>query len=229
MTRAILLASAALFASAPALAGHHEAKEKAEAAEAVESAGFAIPSGTYALDKTHASLTWKVSHLGLSDYTARFTDFDANVELNAEDPAQSTLSVTINPASVETDYPGEEDFDAKLRSEEWFNTENFPAITFTSTGIEVLEGDKAKISGDLTFLGETLPVTLKAKLRGQYEQHPFISVPAFGISAKTKIKRSDFGMTTYVPPEGSTMGIGDDVAVYIEAEFVGAAPAADAE
>ena len=173
-----------------------------------------MPSGTYKLDKTHASLTWKVSHLGLSKYTARFTDFDASIQFDANNITQSQVTATINPASVKTDYPHPEkkDFDQKLTGKQWFNAEAFPAITFTSTQA-TRDGNSGTITGDLTFLGVTKAVTLHATFNGAYAAKPFSENPALGFSAHTTIKRSDWGFDTYVP------SIGDEVEIVIEAEF----------
>lgn len=177
-----------------------------------------MPAGIYKIDKTHASVTWKVSHLGLSNYTARFADIDATIDLNPTDPEKSTVTATINPASVKTDYPypDKKDFDQKLAShEEWFNADKFPKITFTSTHLEKTSETTGKLTGDLTFLGVTKPVTLDVTLNGVMEQQPFSQKPAIGFSATGTIKRSEWGLTTYVP------NIGDDVQIIIEAEFAG--------
>ncbi len=175
-----------------------------------------LPAGNYSLDKTHASLIWKVSHLGLSDYTARFTDFDADINYNAEDPTASTVKVTVNPLSVETDYPNaeEKDFNAKLATgEDWFNGENFPEITFTSTKITIGEDNTGKMRGDLTMLGMTKPLTLDVTFNGGYLEKPFAGVPAMGFSASGMIDRSEWGFDTYEP------SIGGDVKILIETEF----------
>ncbi len=74
------------------------------------------PSGAYVSDQPHTSLTWKVSHFGLSNFTARFVGIDAQLGWNAEDPSLSTLTVAVDPRSVRTDFPfpEQEDFDAKI-------------------------------------------------------------------------------------------------------------------
>lgn len=181
-----------------------------------ESPAKELPAGTYNLDNTHASLIWKVNHLGLSHYTARFTDFDATIDFNPEAIDQSHVTVTIDPTSVTTDYPNaeEKDFDAKLaKGEKWFNSEAFPEINFKSTGITITGDNTADITGDLTFLGITKPVTLDTTLNGAMKKQPFSKKPTLGFSATTTIKRSEWGFSTYVPT------IGDEVTVLIEAEF----------
>ncbi len=187
---------------------------QAKAQEATDLEG--MPSGLYELDKNHASLIWKVSHLGLSNYTARFTDFDIDIDFNAFEPAASRVRATIDPTSVETDFPEPEkkDFDKELAMKEsWFNAEQFPQITFMSTSVEKTGDNTGKVTGDLTFLGVTKPVTLDVVFNKAIGNHPFANKPALGFSATTTIKRSYFGLTTYIPQ------IGDEVEIIIEAEF----------
>jgi polyisoprenoid-binding protein YceI len=175
-----------------------------------------MPSGTYKLDKTHASVTWKVNHMGLSKYTARFTKMDASLDFDAKDPAQSKLVATIDPTSVKTDYPDadKKDFDKELaEGKDWFNGKKFPEIKFEAATIEISEENKGKIHGNLTFLGVTKPVTLNTSLNGAYLKMPYLKVPALGFSATTTIKRSDFNWKTYIPM------IGDEVEILIEVEF----------
>jgi polyisoprenoid-binding protein YceI len=175
------------------------------------------PSGAYVLEKNHASLTWKVKHLGLSNYTARFTRFDVQVSYNAEDITKSTLTATVDPTSVETDFPNPEaeDFDKKVSTDAKFmNASAFPEIKFVSTGIEKTGENTGKIMGNLTFLGVTKPMTLDATLNAAMDKHPMAGVPVLGISATGMVKRSEFGLKELVP------FIGDDVQLIIEAELV---------
>ena len=103
-------------------------------------------AATYTLDPNHASLTWRVKHFGLSNYTARFTKFDATLQFNPDDASATSLTATIDPTSVETDYPGDfkaghpdspyNTFDEEIgNSPDYFNAGAFPQITFTSTEI----------------------------------------------------------------------------------------------
>lgn len=178
---------------------------------------IALPSGTYQLDPTHGSLFWTVNHFGLSNYTARINRFDASVELDAEDITQSTLTATIDLTTLDTDYPFPEqaDFNAELQNADWLNTEVFPQATFVSTQIVKTGDTTAEITGDLTFLGQTLPVMLDATLVGFLEQHLMVEAPAFGIQATGTFDRSEFGLTTFAPM------VGTDVTITINAEFIG--------
>ncbi|MCH9807571.1 MAG: YceI family protein [Alphaproteobacteria bacterium] len=176
-----------------------------------------VPAGTYKVDPTHASLTWKVSHIGLSNYTARFTKMTADLTFDPAKLDQSKVSVTVDPKSIRTDYPfaDKKDFDKNLSTgEEWFNAGKHPEITFVSTKVEMTGPATAKVTGDLTLLGVTKPVVLDVKLNKAMKEQPFAKKPALGFSGTATIKRSDFGMTKYVPM------IGDEVQLLIEAEFL---------
>lgn len=177
---------------------------------------IAIPSGTYANDPTHTSLVWSVNHFGLSNYTARINGVDATVELDADNLTQSTLSATVNMSGVNTDYPFPEnaDFNAELRSENWLNTDAFPHATFTSTSITRTGDATALIEGDLTFYGQTLPITLDTKLIGVLESHPFTNSGAFGIAATGTFDRTAFGFSTFAPNASA------EVTLQINAEFL---------
>lgn len=175
-----------------------------------------LPAGTYGSDPYHTSLTWKVSHMGLSHYTARFKKVDAVVTLDPADITKSKVTATIDPNSIETDYVAtkEEDFNKKLsENADWLNSKKFPQIKFESTKIEKTSETTGLITGNLTFLGVTKPVVLDTTFVGGLTEHPFTKQAAFGISAKGKIKRSDFGFAGYIPV------IGDEVTIQIESEF----------
>jgi len=173
-------------------------------------------AGTYRLHPTHASLTWKVNHLGLSFYTARFTRFDATLDIDPAKPTDAKLTATVDVSSLETDYPNAEqkDFDKELvTAARWFNNGDHPDITFASTGLEMTGDNTAKLTGDLTFLGATHPVTLDVTLNGQI-MHPFANKPAMGFSAVGKLDRTTWGMSELVP------NVGAEVQLLIEAEFI---------
>ncbi len=175
------------------------------------------PSGTYVLEKTHASFAWKVKHMDLALYSARFTKFDATITYDAAKPTNSAVSVTVDPNSIRTDYPfpEKEDFDKKLATDaKIFNSAAFPEIKFVSTKLVSAGQNTGKLSGNLTFLGVTKPVTLTVELTGATKSHRFTKAPALGFSASGKIKRSDFGMTVF------TGAVADDVELEIHGEFI---------
>jgi len=177
----------------------------------------AMPSGIYKMDPTHASLIWKVNHMGLSNYTARFTKFDADILFDNQNPMNSKVKAEIDPTSIKTDYPNpeEKDFDKKLTEDtSWFNTGKYPTIKFLSTKLEKTSDTTGKLTGNLTFLGVTKPVVLDVTFNKALGNHPFANKPAFGFSATGHLNRSDFGMKTYIPT------VSDKVEIVIEAEFI---------
>lgn len=181
-----------------------------------------LTAGTYLLDRAHASLIFKVNHLGLSNYTARFTNFDAAIEFDPNNPVDSTLVATVDPTSIETDYPNFfPDFNAQLQNEQWLNTEAFPKITFHSTKIKRTGPKTADIIGTLNLHGVSRTITLNTTFNGGYEHSPYAlsDESRIGFSARGKLNRSDFGLTEAIPTTGSTLGVGDLVEIIIEAEF----------
>lgn len=176
------------------------------------------PAGTYGLEKTHASLIWRISHMGMSNYTARFKNFDATLKFDPKDFSRSSVQASIDLGSVETDFvPAEgRDFNAELRSEAFFNVAKFARASFASTRVTRTGPRSMRVLGDLTLLGVTRPATLDVTLNGSMKSHPFAKVPALGFSARGSIQRKAFGLN----PMPQLTGVADDVAIVIEAEFL---------
>lgn len=175
-----------------------------------------VPSGNYANDPAHTSVTWKVNHFGLSNYTARFTKVDAQLTLDAANPENSKLFVAIDPRSVRTDFPEptKKDFDKELGTGgDWFNGDKFPQIVFRATSLKRTSATTGTMTGDLTFLGVTKPMTFNVTLNGSFKEHPYTKKGAIGFSATATIKRSDWGLNTYLP------NLGDNVQILVESEF----------
>lgn len=199
-----------------------EGQDAPEAAAATaEAEPFKAPSGKYVIDKTHASLFFQVSHMGLSNYVMRFTQFDADINVDAQDITKSSVVLRIDPKSIRADYPndymkthadrGFRSWDEELAlSGRFLNANEHKEITFTSTKIEQTGPNTARITGDLTLVGQTHPVTLDAKLIGSTDKHVMNGRGAFGIVATTTFDRTQFGM--------SAMGSGT-VTLEFNAEF----------
>lgn len=177
-----------------------------------------VASGLYELEKTHAFLTWTVQHNGISGYTVNFTDFDADLVFDAETPANSQLSVSINPLMMNTNYPDAEkkvDWETELATDARFmNAEEFPTISFTSTGVEQTGDFEGTVSGDLTFLGVTKPVTLNVSYGGVANPPWFGQRDVIGFTASTTLNRSDFGQTSLAGV------ISDEVEIEFSGEFL---------
>ncbi len=174
------------------------------------SANIGVPSGTYVLEETHAYITFSYQHLGFSTPHVGFNTFDVTVELDAENPAKSSLGVSIDAASIDSRV---DEFDKHLRGDNFFDVAAHPRITFAATSIEMGEGNTALITGDLTIKGITHPVTLETTLN-KAANHPMRKVPTLGISALGKLKRSDWDLGAYAP------AVGDDVDLFITAELI---------
>lgn len=220
-----LAACGAAETTVPAADAQAPAAETATpAAEEAIAAPEMGPAGTYVLDPTHASLVWKVNHFGLSNYTARFTRLDATLEFNPDDASATSLTVTVDPSSVETDYPADfkathadspyDTFDEEIAQDPtFFNAGEYPEITFTSTEINPTGPATGTVTGDLTFLGVTRPVTLDVTYNGTATFPWAPDEPKIGFSATGTLKRSEFGLTKLVP------NVGDEVELLIEVEF----------
>lgn len=179
------------------------------------------PAGAYQLDKAHTSVVFRVSHLGFSMYTARFTRFDGVLHFDPTSPAAMTVEATIDASSLETDnLETSYDFDAILTGKDWLDAGQFPMITFRSSKVDLVSPNSAKVTGDLTMHGVTRPVELQVTYNGGYGSHPYDPGGArIGFSATGTIKRSEFGVSLGIPAPGTTMGVGDNVEVIIETEF----------
>lgn len=174
--------------------------------------------GAYSLEKNHAFLTWTVKHLGISDYTVNFTDFDANLNFNPDEPTASTISVTINPLAIETNYPDPEkkiEWEDKLtKGSSYFNADEFAQITFVSTGATTTGDFTGQVTGDLTFLGVTKPVTLDVTYNGVTNVPWFGQRDIIGFNASTTIDRTEFGLTA------NRSSVSSDVVIEFSGEFL---------
>lgn len=175
--------------------------------------GFAVPASAekFILDKPHTQIIFKVNHMGFSHSYGKFTDYKGEINFDETDPAKSNADVTIQTASLDLD---DDKWNEHMKSKDFFDVEQFPTMTFESTGIEKTGDKTANITGDLTLLGVTKPVTLAVQ-QNNMGKHPMKNVSATGFSASGKIKRSDFGMKGGIPM------VGDEVDIIIEVEAYG--------
>jgi len=191
-------------------------------ADNAPAAAARVPQGTYTIDKPHTSLIFRVSHMGFSTFTGRFTRLDARLETDPSKLTASNLNVTIDPTSIETDNAPEGFLDM-LRGKGWLDSAEFPEMKFQSTRVELTAASQIRVHGELTFHGVTKPIVLDARYNGGYAGHPMDPHARIGFSATGKFKRSDFGMTVGIPAPGSILGIGDEVEIVLETELSGPA------
>lgn len=157
----------------------------------------------YKIDPTHTATVFTWNHLGFSTPSANFSDIQGTIHVDNDQPAKSSVSVTIPVKSINTNVAV---LDTKLQGSDWFNVATYPNITFQSTKVETTDKKNFKISGNLTVKGITKPVVLDAVLNNQ-AQHPMLKVPAIGFNASTTIKRSDFDIAAFVPAVSDAIDI----------------------
>jgi polyisoprenoid-binding protein YceI len=180
------------------------------------------PAGTYALDKSHTNLGFRVSHLGFSHYTADFDKVDGKLTFDPANPSAMTVEATIDPKSLDLNTPPA-GFLTALMGKTWFDAAKFPTITFKSTKVEVTGPKTANVTGDLTLHGVTKPVTLATTFNGGYAPNAFDGA-RIGFSGHGTLKRSDFGMGYGLPAPGTNFGVSDNVDFIIETEFANGGP-----
>jgi polyisoprenoid-binding protein YceI len=191
----------------------------------------APPGGEYKLDKSHASLILRASHMGFSTYTTRFSRFDSELTFDPKSLPASRIVTTIDASSFEMDAAPQMCLDI-MKGPQMLDTAKYPQISFKSDRVRMTGNKTMEVTGTLTLHGVTRPMVLSATYNGGYAGMPRMDPHArVGFSAHGSFKRSDFGMTFGVPAPGTTMGVGDLVEFSIEAEFTGpalAVPAAGA-
>jgi polyisoprenoid-binding protein YceI len=177
-------------------------------------AGYTASAGAsekYQLDPTHASVLFGVSHLGFSKTFGRFNTIEGVFNLDQGSPENSTVEVTIDAASLDTNHAGR---DEHLRGKDFFNVTEFPKLTYKSTSVKLTGEKTAVVTGDLTMHGVTKPVPLEVTLVNQGPNPMDKSKIVAGFSARGALKRSDFGMGYAAPV------LGDDVEIIIEVDAI---------
>jgi polyisoprenoid-binding protein YceI len=162
---------------------------------------------TYELDPTHTYVSWRINHLGFSTQTGKWYATGSLV-LDKDHPENSKVNASIKIGDMVTGLP---DLDEHLKGKDFFDVAQFPTATFVSNKVEMLGTGKAKVYGTLTLHGIKKPSILMVTLNKAGE-NPISHKTEAGFSATTSLKRSDFGMKTYLPM------LGDDIDLTIEAE-----------
>jgi polyisoprenoid-binding protein YceI len=225
--RSGILAAAVLVATLGPQSGSSLAAESAGPPAIAPMA--APPAGAYKLDKSHASLVLRASHMGFSTYTTRFSRFDSELTFDPKNLPASKVVTTIDAASFEMDAAPQMCLDI-MKGPQMLDTAKYPQIVFKSASVRMTGAKSMEISGALTLHGVTRPMVLTATYNGGYPGMPERDPQArVGFSAHGTFKRSDYGIAYGVPAPGTTMGVGDLIDFSIEAEFTGpplATPAA---
>ncbi|SHH92475.1 YceI family protein [Streptomyces sp. 3214.6] len=151
---------------------------------------LAALTGDYTIDPAHSTLGFVARHAMVTNVKGKFIDFTGSLHLDGSDPSKSTATIDVKMDSIDT---GSADRDGHLKSSDFFKTDEFPTMTFRSTSAEALGGDDYRITGDLSILGVTKPLTIDLEFNGAAKD-PFGN-ERVGFEGKAEILRSEWGLT----------------------------------
>lgn len=159
----------------------------------------AASAAEYAIDPSHTFIQFGISHLGFSTLAGRFNTFEGSYRWDKDAPADSSIEITIDTASVDTNWA---ERDKHLRGEDFLHVSKYPKATFKSTGYEG-DGTGGRMEGELTLNGVTKPITLDVRVVGEGTD-PWGGYRS-GFSATTTLRRADFGISYDLGPAAETM------------------------
>ncbi|MCL6473526.1 MAG: YceI family protein [Firmicutes bacterium] len=171
------------------------------------SAGVPVAAQTYQIDPVHSSLVFRVKHMNTAYVYGMFTSMKGTVVVDEANPARSSINIEVDADSVNTNN---QQRDNHLRSPDFFNTRQFPTITFRSTEIRRVNANTVQVRGDLTMRGVTRPITANVTLTGKGKNAQGRDI--IGFETTFTIRRSEFGIRYGLP------GLGDDVRVTLSIE-----------
>lgn len=172
---------------------------------------------SYKIDPNHTNVIASWDHFGFSRPSANFGQADGTIVYDADNVGQSSVKVTL-PLSGLNSFVA--DFDAHLRSKDFFEADKYPDATFTSTKVEAAGPNKLRVTGDLTMHGVTKPVVLDVTLNKSAPGRD--GQPRIGFDATARLKRSDFGLGLFAPK------VSDEVDIRITTEAGVPKPEGDA-
>ena len=178
---------------------------------------------TYHLDPAHSAAEFSARHMMIATVRGVIKNVTGTLEIDKDNPANSKVNVTLDATTLFTDHP---DRDNHLKSADFLDVENHPTITFKSTRVEVTSDDTARVSGDLTIRGKTLPVTLDVEFLG--EEKSLYGDTRVGFTGTTRINREDWGLTWNMALESGGFLVGKDITIHVDAEAILAEAAAPA-
>lgn len=167
------------------------------------------------IDPAHSHIAFSARHMMISKVRGRFENFSGTIDFNEDNPADSTINVEIDAASINTRADQRDDH---LRSPDFLNVENFPTLTFVGKRVEVQNATSGKLIGDLTIRGVSKEVALDIEYAGQAKS-PWGMYSA-GFSASTSINRKDWGLEWNAPLETGGVLVGDAINIDIELELI---------
>jgi polyisoprenoid-binding protein YceI len=168
-------------------------------------------TGDYTIDTAHSRLGFVARHAMVTKVRGSFHSFEGKIHAHSSDPSKSSVSVTIDVSSVDT---GNEMRDGHLRTNDFFDIENYPTITFTSTSIEATDEANYKVSGDLTIRGVTKPVTIELEFTGAATDA--FGNERIGFEGSVVVNRKDFGVSWNAPLEAGGVMVSDKVTLELD-------------
>ncbi|WP_405516451.1 YceI family protein [Streptomyces canus] len=163
-------------------------------------------TGDYTIDASHSTIGFTVRHAMVTNVKGKFDEFSGSLHLDGGDPSASTASIDVKMDSIDT---GSADRDGHLKSADFFKIEEFPTMTFRSTKAEALGDEDYRITGDLTILGTTKPLTIDLEFNGAAKD-PFGN-ERVGFEGKAEIKRSEWGLSWNAALETGGVLISDKI------------------
>ncbi|MFF7336692.1 YceI family protein [Streptomyces sp. NPDC008163] len=188
---------------------------------AVVDPALAALTGDYTIDPAHSSIGFTVRHAMVTNVRGSFAEHEGSLKLDGGDPANSSASIDVKIASVDT---GIKDRDGHLVSGDFFDAEKFPLMTFRSTSAEQLGGDKYRVTGDLTIKDVTRPLAIDLEFNGSATD--VYGNERVGFEGGAEILRSDWGLTWNAALETGGVMVSDKVKLNFDISAIKAAPQA---
>ena len=178
---------------------------------------FSIPTeepSSWSIDVSHSSISFKVRHLGISNVRGEFLTYDAEILIDGTDLSTLAVDATIETTSIDT---GNERRDNHLRSDDFFGAEEFPNMTFTSTGVTEVDGNEFHLAGDLTIRDVTKSIVLEGEFLGTAMMG---DSERAGFEATATINRKEFNLSWDRLTEAGGFVVGHDVEIILELEVI---------
>ncbi len=172
-------------------------------------ASAAMPT-QWQLDNAHTRVGFSVEHLGFSTTMGRFNKVDGTLNYNMKAPNKTQMNFVIDTNSIDTAWEAR---DEHLRKADFFDVAKYPTMTFKSTKVDFINPIQAKVTGDFTLLGKTMPLTLNVTLK-KIANNPMDKAPTIGFRATGNIDRAAYGMTSFA------QGITTNVPIQIDGELI---------
>lgn len=210
MNRVRVFGTAIVVLSAAGVSAALASQRSATVAPAIASSILAAPQAdehTYSVDTVHSSVVFRIDHSGIAPFYGVFNEFSGTYQFDPDNPEKASFEITVKADSVDTRNEGR---DNHVKSADFFNVTEYPEMTFKSTSVKA-SGKNLKVTGDLTFHGQTKPVNVDMIYMGKSEGRRGVKT---GFDVQFTFKRSEFGVDHYVA-EG---GLGDEIKMLIGLE-----------